>query len=70
MSKKIHIELSEKASKDLEELKEKLDVSTMTEVIRASLTLTKFLELQKEQGNEIIIRNPKSKRETRVITLR
>lgn len=70
MSKHIHIELSEKAAEELEQLKGKLDATTVTEVIRASLSLTKFLELQKEKGNEIIIRNPKSKKETRVVTLR
>ncbi|MAG08593.1 hypothetical protein CMO89_03905 [Candidatus Woesearchaeota archaeon] len=70
MAKKIHIELSSKAQKELEELKGKLDASTITEVIRASLSVTKFLELQKEKGNEIIIRDPKSNKETRVLTLR
>lgn len=70
MAKNIHIELSEKAVQELENLKDKLNAKTMTEVIRASLSLAKFLELQKENGNEIIIRNPKSKKETRIITLR
>ena len=70
MAKKIHIELSPKAAKELEELKEKLDATTTTEVIRASLALTQFLEMQKANGNEILIRDPKSKKETRVITLR
>ena len=70
MAKKVHIELSDKATKELEELKQKLDAGTITDVIRASLSLTKFLELQKEKGNEIIIRDPKSNKETRIVTLR
>lgn len=70
MAKKIHIELSDKAVAELEELKKKLDASSMTEVIRASLSLTRFLEMQKADGNEIIIRNPRSKKETQMVTLR
>lgn len=70
MAKQVHIELSKKAAEELEILKTKLEAHTITEVIRASLSLTKFLELQKEKGNEIIIRDPKSKKESRVITLR
>jgi len=70
MVKKIHIELSDKATQELEELKDKIGAKTMTEVIRASLSLTRFLELQKEKGNEIIIREPKSNKETRFVTLR
>ncbi|HME87084.1 MAG TPA: hypothetical protein VKE88_01615 [Candidatus Nanoarchaeia archaeon] len=70
MAKQIHIELSDAAVKELEQLKSKLDATTITEVIRASLSLTKFLEIQKDKGNEIIIRDPKSKKETSVVTLR
>jgi hypothetical protein len=70
MAKQIHIELSEKAAKELMELKKELDASSMAEVIRASVSLTRFLELQKDKGNEIIIRNPESKKETNLVTLR
>lgn len=68
--KRISIELSDRARHELDELKKKLDASSMTDVIRASLAITKFLEMQKEQGNEIIIRDPKSKSETKLMSLR
>lgn len=70
MAKKIHITLSEKAQKELDNLKRKLDASSISETIRASLSLTKFLDMQKHKGNEIIIRDPKTKKETRLVTLR
>ncbi|MFA6072977.1 MAG: hypothetical protein WC758_02615 [Candidatus Woesearchaeota archaeon] len=70
MSKRIHIELGEKAAADLEILRKQLGVNTKTEAIKASISLTKFLELQKENNQEIIIRDPKTKRESRLVTLR
>ncbi|MBI2129421.1 hypothetical protein HYU07_04230 [Candidatus Woesearchaeota archaeon] len=68
--KQVHITLSTEARKELEELQKKLDVSSISDVIRSSIALTKFIAMEKANGNEIIIRNIKDKKEKIIATLR
>lgn len=70
MAKQIHIRLSEAAVKDLEALKKKLGVSSVTEVVRSSVSLAKFLEMEKAQGNEIVLRNKKTHKEKSVVMVK
>ena len=68
--KKVNIAFSEKAAKELENLKKELDLSSISDVVRSSVSLSKFIAQEKERGNEIIIRNPKTKTEKIIATLR
>lgn len=70
MGKKIHIELTPKAEKELEELKQSLGVTSTSEVIRASLALTQYLEQEQKEGKDLVIRDNKSKTDTKIVTLR
>ena len=66
-AKKINITLSEKAVKELEELKRELDLPSVAEVIRSSISINRFLQLEKERGNDIVLRNRKTKGERTII---
>ena len=68
--KQIHITLSDEASKELEQLKKTLGVGSIAEAIRSSISLTKYLEMEKKQGNEIIIRDSKNKTDKVLVTLK
>ena len=68
--KQIHISLSDEATKELNELKKSLGVNTIAEVIRSSISIAKYLELEKKQGNEVIIRDLKNKKEKVLVTLK
>jgi len=70
MAKQIHINLSDKAIKELEELKEKLDLPSIAEVIRSSISINKFLQKEKDKGNDIILRNKKTKNERNIVILK
>ena len=70
MGKKIHIELTPKAAKELEELKESLGLISTSEVVRASLALTQFLEKERKEGKDIIIRDNKEKTDTKIVPMR
>lgn len=61
MAKQINIQLSDKARKELDELRKQLDLSSISEVIRSSVALRKYLEAEKEQGGEILIRTKDGK---------
>lgn len=63
MAKQIHITLSDKAAKELDKLKKDLDLPSIAEVIRSSISVNKFLQLEKESGNDLILRNKKTKEE-------
>lgn len=65
--KRLQLNLSRKAVKELEELKVLLDVHSMAEVIRSSIKLTRFMELEKQSGNEIISRNIEKKEEKKIV---
>jgi len=70
MAKNIHITLSDKAVKDLEVLREKLDLPSIAEVIRSSISVNKFLEMERENGSEIVLRNKKTKEERVAVRLK
>ena len=65
--KKIQVNISPNAQKEIEELRNKLNLGSISDVIRSSLKLTRYLELEKAAGNEIIIRNRNSKKEKEVV---
>ena len=69
MAKQIHINLSDKAQKELEELKQQMNLSSVSDVIRSSISLVKYLEMEKEQGNEVIIRDKKNNKDKVLVTL-
>ncbi len=70
MAKQIHITLSDRAAKELEELKTKLNLTSISDVIRSSIALQKFIEEEKGQGKEVILKDKKSNREQVLVTLR
>lgn len=65
--KKIQVNVSPEAVKEIEELRRKLNLGSISDVIRSSLKLTRYLELEKAAGNEIIIRNKKTDKEKEVV---
>jgi len=70
MAEQVHINLSKEAKDELEQLKKTLKVSTISDVIRSSIALTKFIAMEKASGNEIIVRDKKSSKEKVIATLR
>ena len=69
MAKQIHINLSDKAQKELEDLRQQMNLSSISDVIRSSISLAKYLEMEKEQGNEVIIRDKKNNKDKVLVTL-
>ena len=61
MPKQVHIKLSDEAYKELEALKKKLKLNSVSEVIRSSISITKFLESEKKRGSDIILRGKDKK---------
>ena len=70
MAKQVHITLSEKAVKELEELKEKLNLPSIAEVVRSSISVNKFLQMEKEKGNDIVLRHKDTKNERVIVMLK
>jgi len=70
MAKQVHITLSEKAVKELENLKKELGLPSIAEVIRSSISVNKFIQLEKKRGNDIILRNKNTKDEKVIIMLK
>ena len=68
--KRIQVNISKEAENEIEELRRKLNLNSISDVIRSSLKLTKYLELEKEAGNEVIIRNKETKREKEIVFLK
>jgi len=68
--KKIQVNISEEAQKEIEDLRNKLNLSSISDVIRSSLKLTKYIELEKSAGNEIIIRDKKTKKEKEIVFIK
>ena len=68
--KRIQVNISTEAEKEIEELRRKLNLSSISDVIRSSLKLTKYIELEKESGNEIIIRDKKTKKEKEIVFIK
>ena len=70
MAKQIHINISDKALKELEDLRKKLDLPSIAEVIRSSIAVNKFLQMEKESGNDIVLRNKATKNERTIVILK
>jgi pantothenate kinase len=70
MAKSVHITLSDEATAELESLKKKLNLPSIAEVIRSSISVNKFLKMEEENGNEIVLRNKETKNERVVIMLK
>ena len=68
--KQVHITLSNDAMRELQELQKQLDVSSISDVIRSSIAITKFIAMEKANGNEIIVRDNKNNKEKIIATLR
>ena len=68
--KKIQVNISKEADKEIEELRKKLNLSSISAVIRSSLKLAKYIELEKEAGSEIIIRDKKTKKEKEIVFIK
>lgn len=65
--KRIQVEISNEAVKEIDQLRQDLNLGSIADVIRSSLKLTKYFELEKKAGNEVIIRDKKTKKEKEVI---
>jgi len=70
VKKKIQVNISEEAQREIEDLRKKLNLGSISDVIRSSLKLTRYIELEKAAGNEIIIRDKKSKREKEIVFMK
>jgi len=68
--KRIQVEISKEAMQEIDHLREKLNLSSISDVIRSSLKLTQYLELEKDAGNEVIIRNKNSKKEKEIVFIK
>ena len=65
--KKIQMNITDKGLKEMLDLKHKLYATSMSEVIRSSLKLTRLLKEESERGNEILIRDKKTGKEKLII---
>jgi len=70
MVKQVHITLSEQALRELEDLKKKLNLPSIAEVVRSSISVSKFLQVEKERGNDIVLRNKETKDERVIVMLK
>jgi len=68
--KKIQVNISKEAEREIEELRNKLNLSSISDVIRNSLKLAKYIELEKEAGNEVIIRNKDTQKEKEIVFIK
>jgi hypothetical protein len=64
---KIQMTISNKGLRELKELQTEVEAVSRSDVIRSSIKVLKYLEGQKKLGNEIIIRDIKSKKEKELI---
>ena len=70
MVNQVHINLLNEAVKELESLKKELNLPSIAEVIRSSISVNKFLQLEKDKGNDIVLRNKKTKNERVIVMLK
>lgn len=70
MVKKIQVNISDEAQREIEDLRKKLNLGTISDVIRSSLKLTRYLELEKAAGNEVIVRNKETNKEKEVVFMK
>lgn len=59
--KKIQMNITDQGLKELIELKEILNASSMADTIRSSLKIVKKLEEEKSKGNRLVIVDQKNK---------
>ncbi len=70
MGKQINIRLSDKAVKELEDLRTRLNLSSISDVIRGSIALQKFIEDEKSKNKEIVLKDKRTNKEQVIVTLR
>jgi len=70
MVKKIQVNISDDAQEEIEDLRKRLNLGTISDVIRSSLKLTRYLELEKAAGNEVIVRNKENNKEKEVVFMK
>ena len=70
MTKHIQIELSDGTVKELETLREFLNLPSIGEVIRSSIAVNRYLLKEKAKGNDLILRNKKTNDERIIISLK
>jgi Arc/MetJ-type ribon-helix-helix transcriptional regulator len=58
MEKRLQIDFSEKAYKELETLQERLDATSKSEVIRDALGLLRWLADEVDKGHRILVEKP------------
>jgi Arc/MetJ-type ribon-helix-helix transcriptional regulator len=68
--KRIQVNISKEAAEEIEDLRKKLNLGSISDVIRSSLKLARYVELEKEAGNEIIVRNRKSSKEKEIVFMK
>ena len=68
--KRIQVDISKEAEKEIESLRKSLNLGSISDVIRSSLKLTKYIELEKMAGNEIIVRDKKTKKEKEIVFIK
>ena len=68
--KRIQVNISKDAEREIEDLRRRLNLGSVSDVIRSSLKLTRYLELEKAAGNEIIVRNKGSKKEKEIVFMK
>lgn len=64
--KKLQMNISNKKLKELKVLQDDLEATSMSEVVRASIKLFKYLQDQKKT-KEIILRDKETKKETELL---
>lgn len=65
--KKIQINISPEAVREIEDLRRRLNLGSISDVIRSSLKLTRYLELERDAGREIIVRDKKTSKEKEIV---
>lgn len=68
--KQVHISLTPKAYKELQEIRKSLDLRNISDAIRSSINITSFIAKEKEKGNEIILRDEENGKEKVLATLK
>ena len=69
MKKKIIMTIEGLALLELDSLRNSLGLKSIKEVIGSSLTLVKYLQIEKKNGNEVILRNKLTGKEREIIFL-
>lgn len=62
-TRRLSLEISEEARKNLEALRDKTQADSLTEVIRRALAVYDFLWSQKEKGAKLVVDSPEGEKE-------